>query len=1155
MKRIQILSLLQTLFFWFFLSLYVASSEAVSPRLEWTYETKSNLYAPALVADVNTALGQEVIFGESEARRLRCVDASGHSLWELDGGWKKRLASTASLSRTARPGKATLILGNGDRSLSCIDAEAGTVLWRKEIGGIEWGVALWADLDGDGQDEAVAGTERDGVVALKANGDILWTTKTLSEGRALTITCPIAAMDLDGDGKSEIFGVDNWGPFCLAPDGAFRWYTPTGSMFISAPVLAYLDEGTKPSLVCCSKDINAVNVFDAVTGELRWSSMMAALPNTYSASSIAIGALISNDQNQPNIVAGDTNGNLYCLSASGQPLWIFATNEKANIAASLGDIDGDDDIEVLAASGDYSLYCLDSRGRLKWKYETGLRLMYPPTLADVDNDGKTEILLGGSDGSMRCLTLDGRYTPELMPWPSRRFDLAQTGYCPIRPGKDARKPVQEERKLIANPDFLAIPGLQEMPAEIKSLNAKRPSGWSVEVPAAGSWELDADHSYDNKPTLRIVAHPGMQMSLTSEPIPVDASLQSVTARVCVFGEGASAELVWFGNEGVLERTPLPCITTRPPVEASTSWDKQIVLKEFGSTIRPPTVAKWGVLRLSVTANAAANTTTWWSRAELNGRYDHSRALRVLVNQVGYEQGAPKRFTVQSNFVGKSASFEILASDGSTAYKGALKSVGRITGAYGPDWGWNYWRGDFSDFNAPGTYRIRVILEGQSDTSWPVTLAENLYWDKTARPAYRFFYYQRCGMAIPGFHGACHLDDAVSPDGKRQYDLAGGWHDAGDYNKYHNAPYVVGLARAYRVGRSLFDKQDEDGNGISDLFDEVLWGGDHSRRMITPDGSVYGSITSGYGFWGPPEMETDNKPGTGDERPITGTETGNDPGMHALAMMQIARFAKEPKPWIEAADRSFQYMTAKGIKGVLPLCVALDLFEITKEPKYADAAKTLFAGCWPPDLAKEEPFTQLSCCTVDAVEQYDRLLGEDHREALKKRLVDQAEAMLALADNPFGVYTFGPKEKPNFFGTPAGKVDWHVGTSSHLLTAAAMMAQAYQYQPDPRYLAFVYDQFNWTLGNNPYDLSLMEDVGSHNPPMFHHRYLFSGVARGAVPGGIVNGITWRGFGDDRPYVDMRTAGIPDYQPNEVWLPHNAAYLNALANLYQARRSKP
>ena len=120
-----------------------------------------------------------------------------------------------------------------------------------------------------------------------------------------------------------------------------------------------------------------------------------------------------------------------------------------------------------------------------------------------------------------------------------------------------------------------------------------------------------------------------------------------------------------------------------------------------------------------------------------------------------------------------------------------------------------------------------------------------------------------------------------------------------------------------------------------------------------------------------------------------------------------------------------------------------------------------------------------------------------------------------------------------------------------MNAAKKVALAYQYNQDPRYLVFIYNQFNWILGNNPYDISLMEGQGSAFPPTYHHRYIFSGVSRGAVPGGIVNGIYRRGPDDDRPYFDMSGLDIPRYETNEVWLPHSTAYLNALANLARAK----
>ncbi|RXL63666.1 hypothetical protein EO238_33145, partial [Citrobacter sp. AAK_AS5] len=79
--------------------------------------------------------------------------------------------------------------------------------------------------------------------------------------------------------------------------------------------------------------------------------------------------------------------------------------------------------------------------------------------------------------------------------------------------------------------------------------------------------------------------------------------------------------------------------------------------------------------------------------------------------------------------------------------------------------------------------------------------------------------------------------------------------------------------------------------------------------------------------------------------------------------------------------------------------------------------------------------------------------------------------------------------------------------------ATVAALAYKYNPDPRFLKFAYDQINWTLGLNPYGVSLMEGCGSVFVPTYHHRYAFSGVPHGAVPGSVINGITWRGVGNN------------------------------------------
>ena len=393
------------------LTVTAGASASSTPTLKWAYEAESTLYAPPLVVDVHPSPGRETIISDADVRVLRCIDATGNQIWEFSGRWTRRLSTGAALSATARPGHSTLLIGSSDGRLTCLDAATGTELWQKRVGMIEWGAAIWADIDGDGRDEAIAGTERAGIVAFDADGTKRWTYRRQPGERTIHIRCPVAAADIDGDGKAEIFAAGRWGPVCLNGDGTLRWQQFTGDDFVSTVVVADADHDGAPELYASSRDDNAPFCFDGRTGAINWKAAMVGPADTYPSSSIAVGDVDQDGLDE--IVVADATGYVYCLTHSGALVWIFETDKRTHAAPSLGDVDGDGEIEILAAGGDHYLYCVDADGRLEWRYPADLRLIYPATIGDVDNDGKTDILFCGSDRTLRCLTLDGRYRPEL----------------------------------------------------------------------------------------------------------------------------------------------------------------------------------------------------------------------------------------------------------------------------------------------------------------------------------------------------------------------------------------------------------------------------------------------------------------------------------------------------------------------------------------------------------------------------------------------------------------------------------------------------------------------------------------------------------------------------------------------------------------------
>lgn len=1107
-------------------SLVVPPSQGADPSLKWAFTAGSNLYAPPLVADVHPAPGLETILSDSEARRLRCISADGQQLWELNGGWNLRLTTSAALSWDKDTHTPTLLIGSTDGKLICANAQTGDILWKTEVGRIEWGGVLWADLDGDSQDEAVAGTESNGIHVFSRDGSPRWVYPATADQPKPSIPCPMAAADINGDGKAELFAVDRMGPMQISGDGNQIWETQTGDEFKSAPVIGDADHDNKPELYAISIDDNALWCFNALDGQILWKSYLLAGVETTSGSCLCLGDL--NTDGFDEIVLADKAGHLYCIDHQGHGLWTFQMEQRREMAPSLGDVDSDGQIEVLAAANDHNLYCLSPEGELEWKVAAELRLLNSASLCDVDLDGKTDILVAGSDRKLRCYTLDARYRPTLILWPSRRFDVQQTGSCYHKRESSSGLKVPVVSSLLREGGFenaKTFTWKPDTPAltELAAQRQREPRGWLLEQGNDSSWCLDTGVKRSGKSSLRVNTGKS-PIVLRSEAIPVAGDLRSVSTSIWVQGSTSlEVSLVWTGTHGQIGQDNLASTSSR---EGWTCYSTQAV--------PCPSLAKWIALVCEIPAGNSISVNL--DDATIVGQSLSLRTVQPLVNQAGYDTGAPKLFTVQSNFLVNSATFEVLDDQNVSVFTGPLESCGRITGNYQSDWGFYYWRGDFTSFDSPGIYRIRANIGRTSELSWPFQVATDQLWKETSRPAYRFFYYQRCGMEIPGFHKACHLDDAASNDGRQQFSLAGGWHDAGDYNKYHNAPYVLGLASAYSQQPEAFNQQDEDGNGISDFLDEILWGAEHIQRMVCEDGSVHSGITSGYGFWNGPELETDNIPSTGDERRTRGADSGGNPAQHSAALAKVARLTNR-MDFAGTAGKSLRWSLDHGQKGQLELSTAIDLFAATGHKDYETIARDLFKALGPTDAG--------------VTQNYDATFQEDHSAQLREMLTRQADQILTHATNPFGVCTFGTTEQPNFFNAPADAGGWHVGTSSHLFTMAAKVAQAYQYSPKPEYLRFIYDQFNWTLGTNPYDLCLMEGVGSLNPPTYHNRITFGGVPRGAIPGSVVNGITWRGISDDRPYFDMSGADIPDFEPNEVWLPHNTNYLQALANMQLGR----
>ena len=238
--------------------------------------------------------------------------------------------------------------------------------------------------------------------------------------------------------------------------------------------------------------------------------------------------------------------------------------------------------------------------------------------------------------------------------------------------------------------------------------------------------------------------------------------------------------------------------------------------------------------------------------------------QIIVDQFGWRPEAEKFVIFADPIKGQNSKvsytpshqFEVIeASSDSVVYTGTVQSW--KNGAVDESSGDRVWSGDFSDFKQPGTYYI--YDRPNQLRSHPFEINDDVY-NTVLKTAVKAFYYQRCGTEIPSeyggdwVHAPCHIskkqDKTAEPYVGRGAvkDVHGGWHDAGDFNKYvlFTSKTLWDLIHAYERNPQVFADDyniPESGNGVPDLIDEIKWELDWVMRMQMPNGSVANRVAS------------------------------------------------------------------------------------------------------------------------------------------------------------------------------------------------------------------------------------------------------------------------------------------------------------------------
>ena len=567
---------------------------------------------------------------------------------------------------------------------------------------------------------------------------------------------------------------------------------------------------------------------------------------------------------------------------------------------------------------------------------------------------------------------------------------------------------------------------------------------------------------------------------------------------------------------------------------------------------------------------------------------------LLVNQVGYFPNAPKRVVYQSPtemLLPDEAKFDLInSSSGEIIFSGSLF---RNTSRYGH----SYMIGNFDSYDVEGDYYIKTTVYDKVITSPDFVISENIY-DLALERNFRFFYYQRCNYevkeVVSGYlgHEACHEDDAEVWNGTDwvHHDLTGGWHDAGDYNKYNSWFQTQWYCTQALIESAILDPNNVSSNvenlydsDLPDALDEALWGNKYLINCINKEGIqgedkkyMVWETVSGYrqdserearmSYWGPPEMDWTtprrvvfnqwNSTFVGYNRgyDIAGTlmhtarlidnYTSRFPGVefpkwaetNTTYLRELAGHVYDKYISIQGANADdvqsyigkFYYLEEKAIENGNDW-TETDALILDVISKITDSSTYALWFGW----AGYYMFGNILTHYIT----FNRTLPV---EVVNKITQIQENNFVELFDEPFRVkhvQVNGIEDNVLFYGAER---------LTDMLTNAWLQMLICRVNSTIGKPEIVQSMLDFIFGINPSGLCWFESLGDNNLPQYHHRYSYSENPSGAVPGALPNTVAlakpsreyMKGLGLNYTDLDILlhfgdTSNTPDWPGNPLY----------------------
>jgi hypothetical protein len=561
-------------------------------------------------------------------------------------------------------------------------------------------------------------------------------------------------------------------------------------------------------------------------------------------------------------------------------------------------------------------------------------------------------------------------------------------------------------------------------------------------------------------------------------------------------------------------------------------------------------------------------------------------IQILVNQVAYNQKGTKQAVVKSRQpLPDSLSFQILNTEtGLSVFSGKVKAAQRVV-----SWGTEFCYSPliFSDCSENGTYKIRMIVNGETIDSYHFQIGDAAIGKISIPAIVNFFQHQRADSPEE-----LKADQNIRLHGStRTVNLRGGWCDAsGDVSKYFSHLAYTNVMLPQQIPMVTWSMANtvetvpvllQNVGSKQTLTAEAIYGADYLMRSLDPAGYFYMTVFS-YFDKDPSARRVvgllaDSK--TTDDYQCAYREGG---GMAIAALARISQWningEFSAKDYLNSAERAFAHLQKFSLQydddhknniidDYCALMAATELWKATGKDSYRKEARirseNLHKRLAPAGyfLANDtdRPFWHAADAGLPII-ALARYLDVENDPAFRKNALSTIKTALDYnltitkeTDNPFGYarqsFMYKGKVQNGFFIPHENESGWWwQGEDARLgsLATAAIVGGRLVYPGNgpygvkPELSQFADHLVSWILGCNPYNMCMMYGYGQNNVPHMSSMY-----GHGTGKGGISNGITGKDGKGDGSGIDFKvTDNGNEWRWSEQWIPHTGWFLQAV-----------